>query len=65
LLFGAEAVLPEEIKYQSLRMTAEATPCPNEAKEDLLERLKAVTNLKKNQDETRSWGEPKVKKNRL
>jgi hypothetical protein len=28
LLFRAEAVLPEEIKHQSLRTTAEAPPCP-------------------------------------
>jgi hypothetical protein len=48
LLFRAEAVLPEEIKYQSLRTTTKAPSCPNEAEEkDLLEpdRLKAVTNL--------------------
>jgi hypothetical protein len=48
LLFGAVAVLPEEIKHRSLHTTAEAPPCPNEAEEkDLLEsdRLKAVTNL--------------------
>jgi hypothetical protein len=48
LLFEAEAELPEEIKHQSLRTTAEARPCPNEAKEkDLLksDRLKAITNL--------------------
>jgi hypothetical protein len=48
LLFRAKAVLPKEIKHQSLRTTAEAPPCPNEAKEkDLLEsdKLKAVTNL--------------------
>jgi hypothetical protein len=48
LLFRAEAVLPEEIKHQSLRTTVEASTCPNEAEEkDLLEsdRLKAVTNL--------------------
>jgi hypothetical protein len=65
LLFRAEAVLPEEIKHQSLRTTAEAPPCPNKAEEkDLLEleRLKAVTNLQKYQDETRSWRDPKVKK---
>jgi hypothetical protein len=55
-LFRAEAVLPELIKHQSLRTTAEAPPCPNEAEEkDLLEseRLKEVTNLQKYQDETR------------
>jgi hypothetical protein len=38
LLFGAGAVLPKEIKYQSLHTTAEAPPCPSEAEEkDLLE----------------------------
>jgi hypothetical protein len=57
LLFGAEAVLPEEIEHQSLRTIAEATPCPSEAQEKELleiERLKVVTNLQKYQDETRS-----------
>jgi hypothetical protein len=65
LLFGAEAVLPEEIKHQSMCTTAEAPPCPREAKEkDLMEsdRLKAVANLQKYQDETRSWMDLKVKK---
>jgi hypothetical protein len=65
LLFGAEEVLPEEIKYQSLLTTIEAPSCPNEADEkDLLEpeRLKAVTNLRRYQDETRNWMDPKVKK---
>jgi hypothetical protein len=38
LLFGAEAVLPEEIKHQSLCTTTEAPSCPTEAEEkDLLE----------------------------
>jgi hypothetical protein len=48
LLFRAEAMLPEEIKHQSLRTTAEVPPCPSEAEEkDLLESesLKAVENL--------------------
>jgi hypothetical protein len=56
LLFRAEAVLPEEIKHQSLRTTTEVSPCPSKAKEkDLLEagRLKAVENLRKFQDKTR------------
>jgi hypothetical protein len=58
-------VLSEEIKHQSLRTTAEAPLCPSEDKEkDLLEseRVKAVTNLQKYQDETRSWRDLKVKK---
>jgi hypothetical protein len=65
LLFRAEAVLPEEIKHQSLRTITEVPPCPSEAEEkDLLEseRLKAVENLQKYQDETRSWRDLKVKK---
>jgi hypothetical protein len=38
LLFRAEAVLPEEIKYKSLRTAAEAPSCASEAEEkDLLE----------------------------
>jgi hypothetical protein len=38
LLFGAEAVLPEEIKYKSLRTAVEAPSCASEAEEkDLLE----------------------------
>jgi hypothetical protein len=31
LLFGADAVLLEEIKHQSMRTTAEAAPCPSVA----------------------------------
>jgi hypothetical protein len=45
LLFRAEAVLPEEIKHQSLRTIVDASPCPSEVEEkDLLEsqRLKEV-----------------------
>jgi hypothetical protein len=64
LMYGAELVLPEEEKHQSLR-TATATPtCPSEAEEkDLLESdmLKAVANLQKHQEETRAWRDPKVK----
>jgi hypothetical protein len=65
LLFGAEAILPEEIKNKSLHTTARTPPCPSEAEEkDLLEseRLKAVTHLQKYQDETRNWRDVKVKK---
>jgi hypothetical protein len=64
-LFRAEAVLPKEIKHKSLRTTAKTPPCPSEAEEKVLlesERLKAVTNLQKYQDETRNWRDAKVKK---
>jgi hypothetical protein len=68
LLFGAKVVLPEEIKHKSLRTVVEAPSCPSEAEEkDLLEaeRLKAVANLLKYQDETRSWRDAKVKRKDL
>jgi hypothetical protein len=67
-LFGAETVLLEEIKHKSLRTIAEAPSCLSEAGEkDLLEseRLKAVANLQKYKDETRSWRDLKVKEKDL
>jgi hypothetical protein len=48
LMYGAEVVLLEEVKHQSLQTAVEAPVCPSEAEEkDLLEsgRLKAVANL--------------------
>jgi hypothetical protein len=64
LMYGAEAMLPLEIKHRSLRMATEIVPCPNEAEEkDLLgsDRLKAVVNLEKYQEQTRAWRNSKVK----
>jgi hypothetical protein len=40
LLFGVEAVLPEEIKHQSIRTTAEVSPCPSEAEENRLAQIR-------------------------
>jgi hypothetical protein len=63
-MYRAEAMLPEEIKHRSLQATAENTVCPSEAEEkDLLklDRLKAVSNLQKYQQEIRAWRDPKVK----
>jgi hypothetical protein len=57
LLFIAEAILPEEVKHKSPCTTAKAPLCPREAEEkDLAEidRIKAVANLQKYQDQTRS-----------
>jgi hypothetical protein len=48
LMYGAKAVLPEEVKHRNLRTTIEVPACPSEAQEkDMLEsdRLKAVVNL--------------------
>jgi hypothetical protein len=64
LMYEAEAMLPEEIKHESLRATLGSTACPSEAKEkDLLksDRLKAMANLEKYQEQTRAWRDPKVK----
>jgi hypothetical protein len=57
-LYGAEAVLPEEIKHRSLQIAAEVSACPSEAEDkDSLEpdRFKAVANLQKYQEETKAW----------
>jgi hypothetical protein len=64
LMYGAEAMMLEEIKHQSLQPTADSTPYPSKAEDkDFLEldRFKAVTNLEKYQEETRAWRDPKVK----
>jgi hypothetical protein len=63
LMYGTEAMLPGEIKHRSLRVTVESIPCPSEVEEkDMLEsdRLNAVTNLEKYQEETIAWRDPEV-----
>jgi hypothetical protein len=63
-LYGAEAALSKEIKHRSLQTATKAPPCPSEAEDkDLLEpdKLKAVANLQKCQDETKAWRDLKVK----
>jgi hypothetical protein len=50
LMYGAEAILLEEIKHWSLRIAKETVPCPNEVEDKNfleLDRLKVVVNLKK------------------
>jgi hypothetical protein len=64
LLFGAEAITPEEIKHQSTWTKVEATFYPSEVEEkDLLvsDRLKAIENLEKYQTEMKAWRDKKVK----
>jgi hypothetical protein len=64
LMYGAKAMLPEEINHQSLQTATEIVQCPNEAEEkDLLKskRLKVVVNLEKYQEQARAWRDPKVK----
>jgi hypothetical protein len=64
LMYGAEVVLPKEVKHRSLRTMTGAPVCPIKAEEkDLLEsdRLKAIANLQKYQQETMAWRDLKVK----
>ena len=64
LLYGDEAVTPEEIKFQSARTQNAATTSTAEAEaKDFLEeeRLKAVANLESYENETKSWRDKKVK----
>jgi hypothetical protein len=62
-MYGAEGVLPEEVKQRCLRTTIATPVCPSKAEEkDLLEsdRIKDVANLQKYQEETKAWRDPKV-----
>jgi hypothetical protein len=64
LMYGAEVLLPKEVKHWSLWTAIEAPSCPSEVEEkDMLqsERLKVVVNMQKYQEETRTWRDPKVK----
>jgi hypothetical protein len=56
LMYKAEAVLPEEVKHWSLWTATEAPACPCES-----DRLNAVANLQKYQEETGARRDPKVK----
>jgi hypothetical protein len=64
LLYGEEVVIPEEINLGSLRADQEPQ---NEEDENLAidtteeDRLQAVSNIEKYQDETRKWRNKKVR----
>jgi len=65
LLYGAEAMTPEELKNRSLRATHQVEAIPSSDK-DLMELdiLQASENLEKYQQETTKWRDKKiVKKN--
>lgn len=59
LLYGEEAVTPEEIKNGSLRTSEKAKHDSPEVTKDLVDvdRLEAVMNLEKYQQEIRKWGD--------
>lgn len=70
LLFGEEAMTPEELNHSSFRASRPEAQGASEVKDydeavakDTVEeiRLKAVDNIRKYQDETRKWRDRKVK----
>jgi hypothetical protein len=64
LLYGEEPVTLKEIKLHNARTKTEAMYSPSEANSKYLlepERMKAVKNLQSHQNETRAWGDKKVK----
>ena len=62
LLYGEEAMMPEEIKHQSLRSTKQLLAEDEEYCKETLEstRLEAVENIIKYQQETKKWRDHKV-----
>jgi hypothetical protein len=62
LLYGAEAMCPEELVNQSARVLAENSKESEELDKDFVEsnRLNAVSNLRKYQEEAKRWRDKKV-----
>jgi hypothetical protein len=68
LLYGEEAMTPEEIKFQGPRTNIEIIDEDQQmTSKDLLEeeRIKAIQNLEKYQKETENWYNKKVKQRQL
>jgi len=57
LLYGEEAILPEEIKHQILRVMKQVLAADEEYSKEMIEgtRLKAVENVTKYREQTRKW----------
>jgi hypothetical protein len=62
LLYDEEAMLPEEIKHQSLRATKQTLAADEEYSKETIEgsRLEAVENITKYQEQTRKWKDSQV-----
>jgi hypothetical protein len=67
LLYGAEAMCPEELANESARVLVGSSRENEEVDKDLVEidRLDAVQNLLKYQEETRKWRDKKVSLNNI
>jgi hypothetical protein len=62
LLYGEEAMLPEEIKYPSLHTIRQAKAEDEEYSKETIEatRLEAVDNITKYQQQTKKWRDNQV-----
>jgi hypothetical protein len=62
LLYGEQAMLPEGIKHQSLRVTKQTLAAYEEYSKETIEglRWKAVENITKCQEQTRKWRDSQV-----
>ena len=62
LLYGEEAMLPDEIKHQSLRVIKHALATNEEYSKETIEGtiLEVVQNISKYQEQTRKWRDSKV-----
>jgi hypothetical protein len=62
LLYGKEAMLPEEIKYQSLYTIRQAVAEDEEYSKETIEatRLEVVDNITKYQQQTKKWRDNQV-----
>ena len=62
LLYGEEAMLPDEIKHQSLRVIKHALATNEEYSKETIKgtRLEVVQNISKYQEQTRKWRDSKV-----
>ena len=62
LLYGEEAMLPKEVRHQSLHVIKQALAEDEEYFKEMIEgtRLEAVENIAKYQKQTRNWRDSKV-----
>jgi len=62
LLYGEEAMLPEEIKHQSLQVMKQVLAADEEYSKETIEgtRLEGVENIAKYQEQTRKWRDSQV-----
>ena len=62
LLYNEEAMMPEEVKYQSLHVIKQALAEDEEYSKEMIEgtRLEAVENITKYQEQTKKWRDSQV-----